>query len=297
MRTVGTRPPAAGPVDGDRPKRPNPWRQVTGSLVTAVVVVLCVVTVDAQWARLSEAPGILGDYLRLMTRGVLRNPMADPYTDYWSKAFEYMVESLQMAWIGTLVGAVLSFPAAFLAARNVSPRPVVFVTRQVLNVIRAIPELILAIAIMLPIFGLGPLAGALALGVGSVGTLGKLGSEVIEAVDPRPVEAVAATGARRLHVLAWGVLPQALPEIVALWLYRFEINIRAGAILGAVGAGGIGSILTQLFEARLWDRIGITLFLVIAVTVLVDQLSARVRHRIIAGGGKDPVAGEAEALA
>lgn len=296
MSTVASRPPVPGAARGERPRRPNPWKQVTGSLVTGLVVVLCVVTVDAQWSRLSEAPGVLGDYLRLMTRGVLQNPMADPYTEYWDKAFEYMVESLQMAWIGTLVGAALSFPMAFLAARNISPRLVVFVTRQVLNVIRAIPELILAIAIMLPIFGLGPLAGALALGVGSVGTLGKLGSEAIEAVDPRPIEAVSATGARRPHVLAWGVLPQALPEIVALWLYRFEINIRAGAILGAVGAGGIGSILTQLFAARLWDRIGITLFIIIAVTVLVDQVSAWVRHRIIAGGGRD-VAADAEALA
>ena len=227
---------------------------------------------------------------------MLANPTVEPQKDYWTAALEYMLESLQMAWVGTLIGAVLSFPVAFLAARTISPAPVVAVTRMVLNIIRAIPELIIAIAIMMPIFGFGPLAGALALGVGSVGTLGKLSSEAIEAVDPRPVEAVSSTGASKLQVIWWGVVPQALPEILAFWLYRFEINIRAGAILGALGAGGIGSILSQLFTRRDWERIGITLVVIIVVTVIVDQISARVRHRIIAGPKgtvtehRDPVA-------
>ena len=134
-----------------------------------------------------------------------------------------------------------------------------FVVRQVLNAIRAVPELVFAIVVVMPIFGLGPVTGAIALGIGSVGTLGKLTSEVIEGIDPGPVEAARASGARPLQIIRWGVLPQALPETVAFWLYRFEINIRAGAILGVVGAGGIGSLLSSLFGRRLWDRIGLTL--------------------------------------
>lgn len=265
------------------PQPPGKARQTISMIALTAVVVGCVMLVDARWGRLLEAPGILAGYVRLMSRGVLHNPLEPEFTTYWTTAGELMIQSLHMAWVGTLIGAVLSFPLGFLAAANVSPRPVVFVTRQILNAIRAIPELIFAIAIMLPIFGLGPLAGALALGVGSVGTLGKLTSEVIEGIDPGPVEAARATGARPLQILRVSVIPQALPETVAFWLYRFEINIRASAVLGVLGAGGIGSILEQLFSRRLWDRIGITLLVIIVVTVVIDLISARVRGRIIRG--------------
>lgn len=271
------------PEPSTLPKPPSKTKQTIGLVAGVVVVVVCVFLVDARWSRLIEAPGILGGYFGLMTQGVLHNPLDIEYSGYWTTAFELMVESLHMAWMGTLIGAVLSFPLGFLAAANVSPRPVVFFVRQVLNAIRAIPELIFAIAVMLPIFGLGPLAGALALGVGSVGTLGKLTSEVIEGIDPGPVEAARSAGARPLQILRTSVIPQALPETIAFWLYRFEINIRASAVLGVLGAGGIGSILSQLFTRRYWDRIGITLLVVIVVTVLIDLISARVRGRIIRG--------------
>jgi phosphonate transport system permease protein len=266
-----------------RPKPPSKAGKTIGLLVGAAAFVTCVLVVDARWGELPALPATLADYFQLMAQGVAQNPLEDPEATYWSRAFELMLESLYMAWIGTLIGAALSFPMGFLAAANVSPKPVVFVTRQVLNAIRAIPELIFAIAIMLPIFGFGPLAGALALGVGSVGTLGKLTSEVIEGIDPGPVEAAKAAGAGPLEILRWGVVPQALPETVAFWLYRFEINIRAGAVLGVLGAGGIGSILSQVFQRRDWGRIGITLLVVILITMVIDQISARVRHRIITG--------------
>jgi phosphonate transport system permease protein len=266
-----------------RPAPPGKARKTVGLLVGVGVVVACVLLVDARWSNLAEAPAALTRYADLMTRGVLQNPLEDPVTGYWSRAAELMFESLYMAWIGTVIGALISFPLAFLAAENVAPKPVVFATRQLLNGIRAIPELIFAIAIMLPIFGFGPLAGAMALGINSVGTLGKLTSEVIEGIDRGPVEAAQAAGARKLQILRWSMVPQVLPETVAFWLYRFEINIRAGAVLGVLGAGGIGSILSQLFVNRLWDRIGITLLVVIVVTVVIDQISSRVRTRIIQG--------------
>jgi phosphonate transport system permease protein len=268
-----------------RPEPPSKLGKTISLLAGAGIIVACFLLVDARWGNLPDAPGALAGYAELMSRGILQNPLEDPYTGYWTRALELMFESLYMAWIGTLIGALISFPIAFLAARNIAPRPVVFVTRQVLNGIRAIPELIFAIAIMLPIFGFGPLAGALALGINSVGTLGKLTSEVIEGIDQGPVEAAQATGARKLQILRWSVVPQVLPEAVAFWLYRFEINIRASAVLGVLGAGGIGSILSQLFTNRLWDRIGVTLLVVIVVTVIIDQISSRVRTRIIQGPG------------
>jgi phosphonate transport system permease protein len=266
-----------------RPAAPSRFRARLGWLLGTVLLLGCIVLVDARWGRLLEAPGALWGYGGLMAGGVLRNPFDGPYPEYWAVSFELMVESLQMAWIGTVIGALLSFPLGFLAAADVSPPAVVFGVRQVLNLIRAVPELIFAIALMLPIFGLGPLAGALAIGVGSVGTLGKLTSEAIEGIDPGPVEAARSSGARPVQVLRWGVVPQVLPEVVAFWLYRFEINIRASAVLGVLGAGGIGSLLAQLFERRVWDRIGIAIVVIVVVTVLVDQVSAAVRQRIISG--------------
>ena len=277
------RPVTAGRARTPRPEPPGKARKTVGLLAGTAAVVACVLLVEARWGRLVEAPPIVADYLALMADGVLRHPLAEPTATYWQRALDAMLESLYMAWIGTVIGAVLSFPLAFLAAANVAPRPVVFVTRQLLNLIRAVPELIFAIAIMLPIFGFGPLAGALALGVGSVGTLGKLTSEVIEGIDPGPVEAARSSGAGLLPTLRWSVVPQALPEAVAFWLYRFEINIRASAVLGVLGAGGIGSILSRLFQQREWERIGITLLAIIVVTVVIDQISARVRTRIIRG--------------
>jgi phosphonate transport system permease protein len=264
---------------------PSKTAATVGLVCGAVVVVGAIVLADARWSRLPDAPAALAGYAELMARGVLRNPFDEPQSEYWRTAAERMLESLAMAWIGTLIGALLSFPLGLLAARNVSPGPAVFATRLLLNVIRAIPELILAIAIMLPIFGLGPLAGALALGVGSIGTLGKLTSEVVEVVDPGPLEAVRAVGAGQVEILRWGVVPQVLPEIVSLWLYRFEINIRASAVLGVVGAGGIGQTLADVFRVREWDRVGLTLLVIVLVTIAVDQLSARVRHRLVAGTG------------
>ncbi len=270
-----------------RPTPPSKTGKTVGLVVGTAFVVACLVIVDARWSALIDAPAQVVNYLRLMSRGVFANPVVDPQVGYWQRAIALMIESIHMAWIGTVIGAVFSLPLGFLAAENVAPKPVVFVVRQILNGIRAVPELVWAIIIMLPIFGLGPVAGTMALGVNSIGTLGKLTSEVIEASDPGPVEAGRASGARPLQILRSATLPQVLPEVVAFWLYRFEVNIRAGAVLGVLGAGGIGSILSDIIGRRLWDRVGITLLAVILITILVDTISTRLRGRIIGGSTRD----------
>ncbi len=178
-----------------------------------------------------------------------------------------------MAWVGTIIGAVLSLPLGFLGAKNVSSGLVSNVMRLILNAIRAFPELILAIAIFIPIAGLGPVAGALAIGIHSIGTLGKLTAEAIEGIDPGPWRPRVRSVARGLQVQRWGVLPQVLPEIVAFWLYRFEINIRAGAVLGVVGAGGIGFLLDKTLKFRRWPQAGMAILVVIVATILIDTIS------------------------
>ncbi|WP_062201968.1 phosphonate ABC transporter, permease protein PhnE [Demequina salsinemoris] len=277
-----------------RPPEPGKTRATVGAIVLVVLVIGSGFLSNADW---KELPSIFTEgwkYLYLMVKGLVQNPFAEPYSEYWSQALGGMLESISMAWIGTLIGAALSVPMGFLAARNVSHPVVVQATRVVLNFIRTLPELIFAIILLLPIFGFGANAGALALGIGAVGTLGKLTAEALEGIDPGPVEAARAAGAPRSAILRWTYWSQVLPEVLAFWLYRFEINIRASAILGVIGAGGIGSVLSQAFRYREWDFIGILLFVIIAVTVIVDSISGAVRHRIIAGGGADVKDADAE---
>jgi phosphonate transport system permease protein len=156
-------------------------------------------------------------------------------------------------------------------------------TRALLSAIRAFPELILAIILIVP-FGLGPFTGALAIGLHSIGTLGKLSSEVIEGVDQGPIEAIGAAGGTLMEQMRFGIVPQAMPTIVSYWLYRFEINIRASAVLGLVGAGGIGAeIVARLSFRADWPKAGAALLATIAVVLIVDAVSSSIRRRIITG--------------
>ncbi|MDQ3781430.1 MAG: phosphonate ABC transporter, permease protein PhnE, partial [Actinomycetota bacterium] len=228
-----TNPPAG------RPSPPSHAKRNLALLGTGVLVVLAFVTVDVEIDRLADLPSGLGliFYNMFIEEGLDWGSLPD--------GLLLMMESIQIAWLGTLIGAVLSLPLAFLGAQNITSAGISNVVRQILNAIRAVPEIILAAIVFIPMVGLGPYAGTLAIGIHSIGTLGKLSSEVIEGVDPGPIEAARASGAGALQVQRWGVLPQVMPEIIAFWLYRFEINIRAAAILGVVGAGGIGEALQQ----------------------------------------------------
>ena len=269
-----------------RPARPSHAKRNLALVGTALVVAWSAITVGVDPTRILELPTGLANvfYKLFLERGV--------EWEYFTTALGYMVESLQIAWIGTVIGAILSLPLGFFGAKNVSSGWASNVMRQVLNAIRAFPELVLAIAIFIPIAGLGPVAGALAIGLHSVGTLGKLTAEVIEGIDPGPVEAARATGGRSLQVQRWGVLPQVLPEIVAFWLYRFEINIRAAAVLGVVGAGGIGFVLQQAIAFGRFPRAGMIIIVVVVATILVDTVSGSVRRRIIEGAGAKRVRGD-----
>jgi len=198
------------------------------------------------------------------------------------RAMPKIMESIFIAWVGTIIGATFSFPLAFLAAKNLTPVWVNTGIRQVLNAIRAVPELLVAM-VLIPITGLGAWTGTLALGIHSIGTLGKLSSEVVEGIDEGPVEAVAAVGGGHIARVRFAVIPQVMPTIVAYWLYRFEINIRASAVLGVVGAGGVGAELVSQLRFRDFARAGTVLFLMIGAVLLVDTISGRIRRRLITG--------------
>jgi phosphonate transport system permease protein len=266
------RSPAAG-----RPVRPSNAKRNAALVFVVILVGLSAVSVDVKLERLADLPAGLWlvIYKMYFERG--------PDLGYIGVAADHMIQSIEIAWLGTILGAALSLPIGFIAAKNVSSGPISNVFRQLLNAIRAFPELVLAVAIFIPIAGLGPVAGALAIGFHSIGTLGKLTAEVVEGIDPGPVEAARAAGGRWAQIQRWGVLPQVLPEIVAFWLYRFEINIRAAAVLGVVGAGGIGFIVQQTIVFGRFPRAGTALLVVIVATILVDTVSGWVRRRIIEG--------------
>ena len=277
----------AATVAAARPVRPPRTKRNLALLGVGLVIGWAMLTVGIDPAEILELPA--GVAL------VFSEMFLDPGPDwsYLPTAVEGMVESLQIAWVGTVIGAILSLPLGFFGAKNVSSGLVSNVVRQILNAIRAFPEIVLAIAIMIPIAGLGPVAGALAIGLHSVGTLGKLTAEVVEGIDPGPVEAARAAGGRSLQVQRWGVLPQVLPEIVAFWLYRFEINIRAAAVLGVVGAGGIGFSLQQTIAFHRYPLAGTAIIVVVVATIVVDITSGWVRRRIVEGAGGGGTPGDA----
>jgi phosphonate transport system permease protein len=267
-------------VAAQRPARPTHVKRNLSVLLVVALLAWSLISIDIRYDRLVDLPvGLwLVIYKMFFEHG--------PDLSYLPLSLEFMLDSIWIAWVGTVIGAFLSLPIGFIAAKNVSSGLISNVMRQFLNAIRAFPELVLAVAICIPIAGLGPVAGALAIGIHSIGTLGKLTAEVIEGIDAGPVEAARAAGGRWVQIQRWSVLPQVLPEIVAFWLYRFEINVRAGAILGLVGAGGIGFILEQTLRFGRFPKAGMALIVVVVATIAVDLISGWVRRRIIEGADR-----------
>jgi phosphonate transport system permease protein len=261
----------------ERPKQPLGPRIFRWALLLGVILPLLwsAAGLNLSVDRILSAPGRFWDIAHRLFP-------PDLSAETLQRAMPKVMESLFIAWVGTMIAATLSLPLAFLAARNITARPVGFGVRQIFITIRAIPELLLAV-LFIPITGVGPWTGTLAIGVNSVGTLGKLSTEVVEGIDPGPPEAVAAVGGTKLAQVRFGVIPQVMPTIIAYWLYRFEINVRASAVIGLVGAGGIGLELREQLAFRNFSRAGTVLLLTIALVLLIDAVSAKLRRRIITG--------------
>jgi phosphonate transport system permease protein len=190
------------------------------------------------------------------------------------------IQTLEIAVVGTVTAAVLALPLGFAAARNAAPAGLFYAMRSLLNVFRAVDTLVYALFFVAAV-GLGPFPGVLAIIVYTATVLAKLYSEAIEAIDAGPVEAVKAAGATRLQVLRWGVLPQLVPQFLSFALYRFETNIRAAAILGFVGAGGIGFYIQTYLRMLNYPAASAVLLVLVALVMLVDFASSRLRARLV----------------
>jgi phosphonate transport system permease protein len=198
----------------------------------------------------------------------------------WDAYAWQMIETIQIAVWGTALSVLFGIPFAILASANVSPSWIVQPVRRLMDAFRAINEIVFALLFVVAV-GLGPLAGVLALAVHNIGIIAKLFSEAVEAIDPRPVEGIRATGASRLQEVIFGVVPQVMPLWSSYTLYRFETNVRSATVLGIVGAGGIGHSLYENIRSFQYSETAAIIIIVVLTVMLIDMISSRIRRVLV----------------
>lgn len=210
----------------------------------------------------------------------LSSEMFPPDFSRFGKWLGPLFDTLAMSIVGTAIAVALSLPLAFFAAANTSPNKALYhVSRFILNLTRSIPELIMGI-ILVAMVGFGALPGVLALGLHSVGMVGKFFSESIEHVDQKPVEAARAAGASPFQVIWHAVLPQVMPQLADTTIYRWEYNFRASTVLGAVGAGGIGFELIAALRVLEYEQVSAILICILVCVTIVDGIGAFLRRSL-----------------
>jgi phosphonate ABC transporter permease subunit PhnE len=242
-----------------------------GWAALVAVFVWSAVATEVSIGRMVEGLPFMWDFLRRMV---------PPDPSVLGNAIRGAIQTIQIAIVGTMVAAVLALPVGFAAARNAAPRWLFYTSRLLLNAFRAVDTLVYALFFVAAV-GLGPFPGVLAVIVYTATVLAKLYSEAIEAIEPGPVEAVRATGATALQVLRWGVLPQLVPQFLSFTLYRFETNIRAAAVLGFVGAGGIGFYVQTYLRLLNYPAAASVLLVLVGLVMVVDFASSRLRARLV----------------
>ncbi|MBU9714083.1 phosphonate ABC transporter, permease protein PhnE [Evansella tamaricis] len=204
-----------------------------------------------------------------------------PNWSYYSRVLPPLLETWNIALLSTSVAVVFCLPISFLAAGNINKKAWLYqIVRFLLNVLRTIPDMILAV-MFVAMVGIGALAGVYALFFFSLGILVKLVSETVEAIDPGPLEAIRATGGNIFQIICFGAVPQILPQYVSYSLYVLEINVRASLVLGFVGAGGIGLILRQQMSLFNYGNIAMIIFITFIAVTIIDTISTSLRKRLV----------------
>jgi len=198
----------------------------------------------------------------------------------WRIYAKEMVVTLQIALWGTLLAIIAAVPMGLMCSANVAPIWLHQPVRRLMDACRAINEMVFAMLFIVAV-GLGPFAGVLALAIHTAGSLAKLFSEAVEAIDPRPVEGIRATGAHKLVEIAYGVIPQVMPLWLSFVLYRFESNVRSASVVGMVGAGGIGVVLFEVIRSFQYAQTCAVLIILVVSVSFMDLLSATLRKRFI----------------
>lgn len=198
----------------------------------------------------------------------------------WRIYASEMLVTLQIAIWGTVLAVLCAIPFGLLSSNNIAPVWIRQPVRRLMDAARAINEMVFAMLFVVAV-GLGPFAGVLALWVHTTGILAKLFSEAVEAIDPQPVEGIRATGASRLEEIIYGVIPQVMPLWISYSLYRFESNVRAAAVVGMVGAGGIGVVLWEIIRGFYYAETCAVLIIIVVTCTFIDLVSAQIRKRFI----------------
>ncbi len=240
-------------------------------LGAAIYFALAIGTLEVNWLRIYEG----------LDRGwAFVIAFTDPdFSTRWIDIRDGLIESLVMTVTSTVIGIAISIPIAFGAARNIAPLPVYLLCRAIIAVSRSLQEIIIAI-FFVAIFGFGPLAGVLTLSFATIGFLSKLLAEDIEDIDKGQAEAVRATGARWLQLMNYGIQPQVMPRLIGLSLYRLDINFRESAVVGLVGAGGIGATLNTAFDRYEFDTAAAILISIIGIVMIAEYSSGLIRARV-----------------
>jgi len=261
-------------------RHPEVWRRFTPRqtlirftwyLGIVFVAVWSVSNLDITWIYFLDAHVQAGD---LLVR------MIPPDWEFFADIVDPLLETLNIATLGTGVTLIFAFPVAVLAARNITPNRLTwFIGRFLLVTSRSVNTVVWGL-LFVAIFGPGPVAGIWSIAARSIGFVGKLIAEAIEEIDEGTVEAIEATGASRLQILLIGVIPQVLPIIIGTTIYRWDINIRESTVLGFVGAGGIGIVLYSSINQFAWHEVSVMLITIFGVVIVSEYISASVRKRI-----------------
>lgn len=268
-------------ADATAARRRMTW---IGGLVFIGCIALSANVADVDLGRMIENIGRFTSYLArifLLDSGQpVWTDVAEWYWGFWKWAAK-IGETLVIAYLGTLLGCIGGFFLCFLAAANlVENRWVLFAVRRFLEFCRTVPELVFALTFVVA-FGLGPLPGVLALAIHTLGALGKQYAEVVENIDMKPVEGVTATGATWKETVRFAVVPQVLSNFASYTLLRFEINVRGAAIMGFVGAGGIGQDLLEAIRKFYYSDVSAILLMIIATVIVIDLVTEQIRHGLL----------------
>ena len=252
------------------------WTRHIGMAATAVIIVI-LLGVSYYPAEVHRWTFLItdADNMAVFISDFLTPDFSDIEQIIWK-----MVETIQIALWGTVLSIVLGVPFGLLSSSNIAPVWIVQPVRRLMDAARAINELVFAILFVAAV-GLGPFAGVMALFVHNLGIIAKLFSEAVEAIDPRPVEGIQATGASRLQQIIYGVIPQVLPLWSSFSLYRFETLVRSATVLGIVGAGGIGFIFYESFRSFQYDKAAAVIIVVVVSVTIIDIISSQLRKRLI----------------
>jgi phosphonate transport system permease protein len=255
-------------------------------LVLAILAILMVmagrfgeVDLDNLVRNISNFTSYFG---RIIPKLTIANFGADVADWYWNIAgwLKLLLDTVLIAYLGTLFGAGGALLIAFFAAENLAPSNVLrWSIKRIFEFCRTVPDLVFAL-MFVSAFGLGPLAGILAIAIHSFGTLGKLFTEAIENIDMKPVEGVRSTGSRFVEMVRFGALPQVMSVFTSYTLLRFEINVRSGSVVGMVGAGGIGQDLFVAIRKFYYTDVSAILLMIIISVAIIDLVTERIRHRL-----------------